>query len=269
MAIATTTAPTVAVGETLMCCAMRCGRATAPTTPRAAPRRPPARPSTEASTRNWRRMTCGVAPSALRRPISRTRSVMDTNMKFITPMPPTSSERAATPASRTVRVLSTEVAVARIDCWLALHNIATPAGADFTIASQQSILATATSVDKTLPVLLAGVAAISLLVGGIGVMNIMLVSITERVREIGLRKALGATPQVIRRQFLVEASVLGLAGGLLGAALGVVGAVALPHLIAQHISVSPTATVGAVVVAIAIGVVFGVYPASRAARLAG
>lgn len=151
---------------------------------------------------------------------------------------------------------------------LALHNIATPAGADFTIASQQSILATATSVDKTLTVLLAGVAAISLLVGGIGVMNIMLVSITERVREIGLRKALGATPQVIRRQFLVEASVLGLAGGLLGAALGVVGAVALPHLIAQHISVSPTATVGAVVVAIAIGVVFGVYPASRAARLA-
>src|SRR5664280_1411620 len=68
MAIATTTAPTVAVGETLMCCAMRCGRATAPTTPRAAPRRPPARPSTEASTRNWRRMTCGVAPSDLADP---------------------------------------------------------------------------------------------------------------------------------------------------------------------------------------------------------
>ena len=72
---------------------------------------------------------------------------------------------------------------------------------------------TATAVDRTLTVLLAGIAAISLLVGGIGVMNIMLVSVTERIREIGLRKALGATPRVIRRQFLVEASVLGLAGG--------------------------------------------------------
>ena len=85
--------------------------------------------------------------------------------------------------------------------------------------------------NKTLTVLLAGIAAISLLVGGIGVMNIMLVSVTERIREIGLRKALGATPRVIRRQFLVEASLLGLAGGVLGAALGLVGAIVLPHLI--------------------------------------
>jgi putative ABC transport system permease protein len=140
--------------------------------------------------------------------------------------------------------------------------------ADFTITSQQSLVATATSVDKTLTVLLAGIAALSLLVGGIGVMNIMLVSVTERTREIGLRKALGATPSVIRRQFLVEASVLGLAGGLLGAGLGVLGAVVLPHLINNPIAISPTATAGAIVVAVAIGVIFGVYPASRAARLA-
>jgi len=151
---------------------------------------------------------------------------------------------------------------------LTLHHITTPASADFTITTQQSLLSTATSVDKTLTVLLAGIAAISLLVGGIGVMNIMLVSVTERIREIGLRKALGAAPNIIRRQFLVEASVLGMAGGLLGAALGVVGAVVLPHLISNHISISPSATVGAIVVAIAIGVGFGVYPASRAARLA-
>ena len=96
---------------------------------------------------------------------------------------------------------------------LQLHGITTPADADFTITSEQSLISTATSVDRTLTILLGGVAGISLLVGGIGVMNIMLVSVTERIREIGLRKALGATPRVIRRQFLVEASVLGLIGG--------------------------------------------------------
>lgn len=151
---------------------------------------------------------------------------------------------------------------------LALHHITDPTAADFTISSQQSLLSTATSVTRTLTVLLGGIAAISLLVGGIGVMNIMLVSVTERIREIGLRKALGATPAVIRRQFLVEASVLGLVGGLLGAALGVLGAVALPRLIGNPIAISPTASVAAVLMAIAIGVAFGVYPASRAARLA-
>jgi putative ABC transport system permease protein len=151
---------------------------------------------------------------------------------------------------------------------LATHGITAPTAADFTIATQQSILSTATSVDKTLTILLAGIAAISLLVGGIGVMNIMLVSVTERIREIGLRKALGAPPRVIRRQFLVESSVLGFAGGLLGVGLGIVGAVLLPKVISQPIAISGLAAVGAIAVAVAIGVVFGVYPASRAARLA-
>jgi putative ABC transport system permease protein len=151
---------------------------------------------------------------------------------------------------------------------LALHGITNPADADFTITSQTQIEDTASSVDKTLTVLLAGIAAISLLVGGIGVMNIMLVSVTERVREIGLRKALGATPAVIRRQFLVEASTLGLAGGIAGAALGVVGAIVIPHFITNQIAISVPATVGAIICAIGIGVVFGVYPATRAARLA-
>ena len=151
---------------------------------------------------------------------------------------------------------------------LNLHGDTSVATADFTIASQASLLSTATSVTQTLTVLLAGIAGISLLVGGIGVMNIMLVSVTERVREIGLRKALGATPRVIRQQFLVEASVLGLAGGLAGAAIGVVGALLLPRVISQTVIVSVPATVGAIVVATGIGVLFGVYPASRAARLA-
>jgi putative ABC transport system permease protein len=151
---------------------------------------------------------------------------------------------------------------------LNLHHISNANSADFTITTQESLLTTANSVNKTLTVLLGGIAGISLLVGGIGVMNIMLVSVTERVREIGLRKALGARPRVIRRQFLVEASVLGLAGGILGALLGVVGSSVLPNLINSPVTLSPTATVGAIAIAIAIGLAFGVYPASRAARLA-
>ena len=151
---------------------------------------------------------------------------------------------------------------------LALHDIASSTDADFTITSQQSIVSAATSVDHTLTVLLGGIAAISLLVGGIGVMNIMLVSVTERVREIGLRKALGARPNVIRSQFLVEASVLGLAGGVLGVIIGFVGTKVLPHFVSSSVTLSPTASVGAIVISIAIGLIFGVYPAVRAARLA-
>jgi putative ABC transport system permease protein len=150
---------------------------------------------------------------------------------------------------------------------LTAHGV-TAATADFTISSQQSLLSTATSTDRTLTVLLGGVAAISLLVGGLGVMNIMLVSVTERIREIGLRKALGATPAAVRRQFLTEASSLGLSGGLLGLSLGLIGAAALPHFLHQPVLISPIAAAGAVGISLLIGVVAGVYPATRAARLA-
>ncbi|MEP7054985.1 MAG: ABC transporter permease [Actinomycetota bacterium] len=149
----------------------------------------------------------------------------------------------------------------------ALHRL-TAATADFSIASQQSLLATATKADRTLTVLLGGIAGIALLVGGIGVMNIMLVSVTERIREIGLRKALGATPRDIRRQFLLEASVLGLTGGLLGVSVAIAGARSLPHLINQPVLISPAACLLAITVALGIGIGFGVYPATRAARLA-
>jgi putative ABC transport system permease protein len=148
------------------------------------------------------------------------------------------------------------------------HDISDPASADFSIATQESILTAATSVDDTMTVMLAGIAIISLLVGGIGVMNIMLVSVTERIREIGLRKALGGRPAQIRRQFLIEALVLGLAGGLLGVAVGFMGAYALPRFSDSRVILSLPASVGAIAMAMAIGVGFGVYPASRAARLA-
>jgi len=139
---------------------------------------------------------------------------------------------------------------------------------DFSVTSQASLVETATSTAHTLTVLLGGIAAISLLVGGIGVMNIMLVSVTERIREIGLRKALGATPRVIRAQFLSEASILGLVGGGLGIVIGLVGTRVLPSLVGQPVSISVEAAVLALVVSIVVGVVAGVYPASRAARLA-
>ncbi|MFB2600182.1 ABC transporter permease [Herbiconiux sp. P17] len=151
---------------------------------------------------------------------------------------------------------------------LNLHGISSTDDADFTISSQDALVDTATSIYRTLTVLLTGIAALSLLVGGIGVMNIMLVSVTERTREIGLRKALGAPPWAIRRQFLVEAAILGLSGGLLGAVLGIGAAYALPGVIGSSIEVSPAAVGVSIAVAIGIGLVFGVYPATRAARLA-
>ena len=153
---------------------------------------------------------------------------------------------------------------------LNLHHITSASSADFTISSQDALLATATSVSRTLTVLLAGIAALSLLVGGIGVMNIMLVSVTERTREIGLRKAIGAPPTAIRRQFLAEAIALGLSGGLAGALLGIVTAHVLPRLLSTStpVIVSAPVVVGAIAVAMAIGLLFGVYPAARAARLA-
>ena len=149
---------------------------------------------------------------------------------------------------------------------LNLHGV-TADEADFSISSQDSLVETANATNKTLTVLLGGIAAISLLVGGIGVMNIMLVSVTERIREIGLRKALGATPSVIRRQFLAEASLLGLAGGVVGIGIAVIGAWGLPGLIDQPVSLSLLATIAALATSLALGVGFGVYPASRAARL--
>ncbi len=151
---------------------------------------------------------------------------------------------------------------------LRLHGISTSSDADFAITSEASLIAANTSVSHTLTILLGGIAAISLIVGGIGVMNIMLVSVTERVREIGLRKALGATPRAIRRQFLVEASALGILGGILGVVAGLLGVLYLPGLVGDPMTTSATAVVGALAIALAIGVLFGVYPASRAAALA-
>ncbi len=140
---------------------------------------------------------------------------------------------------------------------------------DFTVSSQQALVDTIGQLTSVLTVLLSGLAAISLVVGGIGVMNIMLVSVTERIKEIGLRKALGARPGVIMQQFLVEASILGILGGALGIGLGLLGGRLISRFVADlQVVISPVATVTALLVSLAIGIIAGVYPAWRAARLA-
>ncbi len=139
---------------------------------------------------------------------------------------------------------------------------------DFSVTTQEELLSTFTQVSDLLTYLLAGIAGISLLVGGIGVMNIMLVSVAERTREIGLRKALGATDRDVLSQFLYEAVFLALLGGLLGVAAGVGAAAVLPTLSSNLPTVVTWSSVGlAFGVSALIGVVFGVVPAYRSARL--
>ncbi|HEX6489087.1 MAG TPA: ABC transporter permease [Candidatus Dormibacteraeota bacterium] len=151
---------------------------------------------------------------------------------------------------------------------LQTHHITDAASADFQITSQSQVLSTAQAVTQTLTLLLASVAAISLLVGGIGVMNIMLVSVTERTSEIGLRKALGATPSDLFRQFVIEAAALTGLGGLLGVGTGLLAGQVLPRLAGISMSITLVPVVIAIVVAVSVGLIFGVYPAVRAARLA-
>lgn len=148
------------------------------------------------------------------------------------------------------------------------HNLTGDDKDDFTITSQQEILDFAGEITGVLTLFLGAIAGISLLVGGIGIMNIMLVSVTERTREVGIRKAVGATKRDILLQFLLEAIVLSALGGLLGIGLGTVGANAVSNLSPDLVAKVTTGTLAlAGGVASAVGLVFGVYPAMRAANL--
>jgi len=147
------------------------------------------------------------------------------------------------------------------------HKLQPGAEDDFTIRNLTEILQAQEASSKVLTLLLAAVASVSLLVGGIGIMNIMLVSVTERTREIGLRMAVGARANDILKQFLVEAVTLSLIGGLLGIALGLGGSLAIGQFAGWRTSLSPESVVLAVGFAAAIGIFFGFYPARKASRL--
>ena len=150
----------------------------------------------------------------------------------------------------------------------ALHGLQASAADDFQIQNQADILSSVSQATGTFTTLLGSIAAISLLVGGIGIMNIMLVSVTERTREVGLRKAVGAKRNDILLQFLAEAMVLSVIGGALGVACGVGGAQLITPLLGGSKALVTPQSVGlALAVSLAIGIFFGLYPANRAARL--
>ena len=174
---------------------------------------------------------------------------------------------------RTINVLApsdSEVTITMADAEKILrreHRLRPSQGDDFTLRSQSDFLNTLGETTQTFAYLLAGIAAVSLLVGGIGIMNIMLVSVTERTREIGVRKALGATRLNIMLQFLIEAVVLCMLGGIGGILLGGGGALIMTRVANWNASVSLGAVFLALGFSAAVGVIFGVWPARRAASL--
>jgi putative ABC transport system permease protein len=147
------------------------------------------------------------------------------------------------------------------------HELAPTDDDDFSIFDQAQLLETASSISGTLTLLLAGIASISLVVGGIGIMNIMLVSVRERTREIGIRKAIGARSRDVLAQFLVEALTLSLLGGAFGALIGLAVSAGIGRLAGWGFTLDPSTLAIALGFSLAVGIVFGVWPARQAARL--
>ena len=147
------------------------------------------------------------------------------------------------------------------------HKLAPNDPNDFTVRNMTDIAEAANETSATMTILLACIAGVSLLVGGIGIMNIMLVSVTERTREIGIRMAIGARSSAVKTQFLIESIVLSLTGGLVGIVLGVVLSILIPKLLGWPTLISTMAIIGSVIFSAAVGIFFGYYPARKAASL--
>ncbi|AUM63781.1 FtsX-like permease family protein [Brevibacillus sp. 7WMA2] len=185
----------------------------------------------------------------------------------------TAMERLGQSSIRTIYASATsadEMLQAQFDIQQTLrsqHKLMPSQENDFTISSQSDILETAQSVTSVMTTLLSGIAAISLVVGGIGIMNIMLVSVTERTREIGIRKAIGATKTAIMQQFLIESVTLSILGGFIGIVLGVGAAWVVNKLGGVEIAITITPMLYAFLSSLLVGVVFGVYPAKKAAEM--
>jgi putative ABC transport system permease protein len=147
------------------------------------------------------------------------------------------------------------------------HKLTSNEPDDFTVRNMTDVAEAANETSKTMTILLACIAGVSLLVGGIGIMNIMLVSVTERTREIGIRMAIGARSSAVRSQFLIESIVLSLTGGTVGILLGIGLSLAIPAMLGWPTLVSMMAIVGSVLFSVAVGIFFGYYPARKAAAL--
>jgi putative ABC transport system permease protein len=188
---------------------------------------------------------------------------------------PISTARELFVSGDTVRSIAVSVAsadqidlvTADITSTLRVRHNTTPTTDDFSITSQAQLLSTVGSVTGLLTTLLAGIASISLVVGGIGIMNIMLVSVRERTREIGVRKAIGARGLDILAQFLVEALTLSVIGGAVGTVIGIAASAVISQIAGWALVVSPLIVVVALGFSLAVGIVFGVWPARQAARL--
>lgn len=166
-----------------------------------------------------------------------------------------------------VQATSPEKAVALVDTITNYYNEKTGTEYSVNVTSMQSMLNQMSEITSTLSIMLSAIAAISLLVGGIGIMNIMIVTVTERKQEIGIRKALGATPKDIKQQFLVESASITLFGGLLGIILGIILSLAVEYVMSQALIVNTNACIISFVFSVFIGIFFGLNPASRAAKL--
>ena len=203
-------------------------------------------------------------------------SSQGTDQDDIVIMPYTSAMKRVLGGGTTLRNINAQVASPRdlqpvqqqiIALLRQRHNIREGRDDDFTVRTQEEIAAAATATTETMTALLAGVAVISLVVGGIGIMNIMLVSVTERTREIGTRMAVGAHGRDILTQFLIEAMTLSVVGGIIGIITGIVASKIIALLKNWSSLISPTSIILAFVVSAGVGIFFGFYPARKAAQL--